>query len=724
MTSITTCVLYHPARPVHCLRRALVALDRATKHRHVVEVIVQGPLQNDVQLPKAAALPHVSLQYFFNDRNMGSAMPMRASIQRFLGTDHAYWAKCDDDMSFAPMAWDRAIEALETEERHKQYKCGCAMIAVPAHMWSGRPRIFYREKRIGAVPTLKWRIDSYVERTGSDQLRWEVCDFADHGCTVFNRAVFEDGCLPDARLFTGGIDFDLCLEMLARGYKSILVTQPRSNHHHGECKPYRYGVVRYDAESTQSSGRILQEKWGVEIELLTRYQGDAHFAKHPGRESEFDVHKREMKLAQADASKPMTKPSGNSDVSRVGLWDHKYKTYQGERKLYGDPHTASMAAKFFNDEGVRLVEDWGCGYGGFKTFLRHDQVYVGVDGSETPFRDVEADLTHYGTVADGILLRHVLDHNTEWRSILANACASFRKKLVVILFTPFSDETKRINAHPSAVAGVRIPDIAFSKKELLDALPSHVKWELETVETRSAHGREHVLFITRAEPNKERVVRALQDGESALSADWHRSVVIGNEGWDEGQSHLEFLQKQGLCSQSRVLDVGCGPLRTGIPLIRHLAAGCYVGIDNEPLLVAAAIEHELADIELQKKQPIIRFVDDFDVTAWCAEKFDMAWAYSVLTHLTHAGIEQCLRKVMPLLVDGGVFFASMNLASETVIGPEHPWRREILRTRYTKDDINKIADAVGCRCERVSGPLTEAWKDKNLQNIFAFTRNV
>jgi SAM-dependent methyltransferase/GT2 family glycosyltransferase len=272
--AVTTCVLHHPLRPVDCLDRALRSLDKATKREHHVEVIVQGPLMEGVQLPDPKSFEHIQLVYFHNKQNLGNALPLNHSEQRFLKTDHMWWAKCDDDMSFPSGGWDNAIDAILAEDKKGEFKCGCAFLAVPMPMWSARPRNFSRQKRTGGLPpTLQWEERGYANRNNNSRPRYIVCDFADHGCTVFRRSVFEDGCAAESRLFTGGVDFDMCFQMLDKGYKSIFVTDPRSAHHHDRCKPFKYGVIRYDPKQTNRSGQILLEKWGVEIEFLTKFQG-------------------------------------------------------------------------------------------------------------------------------------------------------------------------------------------------------------------------------------------------------------------------------------------------------------------------------------------------------------------------------------------------------------------------------------------------------------------
>ena len=46
-----------------------------------------------------------------------------------------------------------------------------------------------------------------------------------------------------------------------------------------------------------------------------------------------------------------------------------------------------------------------------------------------------------------------------------------------------------------------------------------------------------------------------------------------------GRLQLMALLNQGLCPESKVLDIGCGCLRTAYWLIRFLDADCYCGIE-------------------------------------------------------------------------------------------------------------------------------------------------
>jgi hypothetical protein len=184
-------------------------------------------------------------------------------------------------------------------------------------------------------------------------------------------------------------------------------------------------------------------------------------------------------------------------MSNVGKWDGWYGGLDPKAPgafRYGDTVTYLMAAAFFAD--VSEVEDWGCGAGGFKRFYRGK--YIGVDGSKTPFADKIVDLCKYESSVDGVLLRHVLEHNYGWEHVLDGALASFKRKLCLVLFTPFSETTKEI-AHNRA-HGIDVPDLSFSREDIQQRITcvTDARFELfADIPTATGYGVEHVYFVWR-----------------------------------------------------------------------------------------------------------------------------------------------------------------------------------------------------------------------------------
>src|SRR5262249_5738702 len=91
---------------------------------------------------------------------------------------------------------------------------------------------------------------------------------------------------------------------------------------------------------------------------------------------------------------------------------------------------------------------------------------------------------------DCIFMRHVLEHNADWRIVLGNALASFRRRMVLVVFTPFARETHEIATRYG------IPDIAFRKEQIVACFDG-LDWHEESLATDSEHLREHVFYLER-----------------------------------------------------------------------------------------------------------------------------------------------------------------------------------------------------------------------------------
>jgi len=143
-----------------------------------------------------------------------------------------------------------------------------------------------------------------------------------------------------------------------------------------------------------------------------------------------------------------------------------------QHPMYATEDTYILAAEWLRN--CATVADWGGGSGFFQTFLPRQVAYTLVDGTMQHTDQVLADLTTYHAPSEGILIRHVLDINAEWLTILRNAIQAFQKRLVVITYTPSAGETTRIrNKSGWPIHHFRPSDIAdemgsyFVKTELV-----------------------------------------------------------------------------------------------------------------------------------------------------------------------------------------------------------------------------------------------------------------
>lgn len=156
---------------------------------------------------------------------------------------------------------------------------------------------------------------------------------------------------------------------------------------------------------------------------------------------------------------------------------------------YGDTLSYEIAAEFLHD--CLTIADWGCGKGFFRTRVLADR-YVGIDGTITPFTDVVADLSNYIHQVEGILLRHVLEHNVDWQKVLLNAVNSATYKLCIILFTPLSDTTRQI----AWTDGLEVPDISFYLPDIMAYLEDF-EVTYSTFTSATQYGEETVIKAVR-----------------------------------------------------------------------------------------------------------------------------------------------------------------------------------------------------------------------------------
>ena len=182
-------------------------------------------------------------------------------------------------------------------------------------------------------------------------------------------------------------------------------------------------------------------------------------------------------------------------MSNVGKWDEFYKDLK-EPDHYIDTVSYYQGADFL--VGCDTVEDWGCGKGWFQKVAQGKSYQVvGVDGSQTPFADKIADLTKYTTEVDGIFMRHVAEHNYEWKKVLQNLFDSFTKKAFVAFYTPMnttSDEAVLMN---HSAGWDDVPEISLPVSVIEDMLQASGVKEYKSTTSKSscAYGEETLYFL-------------------------------------------------------------------------------------------------------------------------------------------------------------------------------------------------------------------------------------
>lgn len=123
---------------------------------------------------------------------------------------------------------------------------------------------------------------------------------------------------------------------------------------------------------------------------------------------------------------------------------------------------------------------------------------------------------------------------------------------------------------------------------------------------------------------------------------------------------FQFLLDQGLQKTDKLMDIGCGTLRGGIPMIQYLNKGNYYGMDVRDQVLDEG-RKEIKTAKLEDKEPNLISFDHFSEVSLDV-KFNMMFAFSVLIHLEDKIAESCFQFVGKSLVKGGVFCANVNLA--------------------------------------------------------------
>lgn len=146
---------------------------------------------------------------------------------------------------------------------------------------------------------------------------------------------------------------------------------------------------------------------------------------------------------------------------------------------------------------------------------------------------------------------------------------------------------------------------------------------------------------------------------------------------------IAFLKGRGLAPAHYLLDIGCGTLRGGVPLIEYLEEGHYYGIETRENVLQEG-RRELAQAGLETKNPVLIVESDI-ARVQIEQQFDYAWAFSVLFHMTDEIVEDCIALVSRALKPGGVFYANVNIGE----APAGNWQGfpVVYRSRGHYDDL-------------------------------------
>jgi SAM-dependent methyltransferase len=146
-------------------------------------------------------------------------------------------------------------------------------------------------------------------------------------------------------------------------------------------------------------------------------------------------------------------------------------------------------------------------------------------------------------------------------------------------------------------------------------------------------------------------------------AERHALVGPGHLWKEKRDWQMGFLLKRGLTPSDHFLDVGCGTLRGGIPIIEYLDAGNYTGFDVRDVAIDEAHKELASYPELAAKNARLILSTGFD-TLPVLGPIDVAWSFSVLIHMEDHISSACLVYLGQNLRPGGVYYGNVNVGDE------------------------------------------------------------
>jgi hypothetical protein len=115
-----------------------------------------------------------------------------------------------------------------------------------------------------------------------------------------------------------------------------------------------------------------------------------------------------------------------------------------------------------------------------------------------------------------------------------------------------------------------------------------------------------------------------------------------------------------LLRHHRFLDIGCGTLRGGIPIIEYLEPGHYTGLEVRPHVLEEARKELALHPAAAAKCPNLVLSEGFPALPDLGP-IDQAWGFSVLIHMADPIARDCFAYAGRVLSQRGVFHANVHI---------------------------------------------------------------
>jgi len=202
--------------------------------------------------------------------------------------------------------------------------------------------------------------------------------------------------------------------------------------------------------------------------------------------------------------------------------------------------------------------------------------------------------------------------------------------------------------------------------------------------------------------------------ELDLGAENEAEALVGPPGQWRGKRDLQlkFLQQFELAENDKFLDLGCGSMRAGLPLIEFLNEGHYTGVDIDPDCISTS-QKLILDFNLNHKSPRLLLSRSFGLEEIGElERFDFIWIFQVLIHLTHDHVECALRSVSTFLTRQGRAYASVALNDNLrTLNLQGKWRHYSYNNAplsYYKENASKV----GLKVQEIGSFDADGWTEE------------
>lgn len=166
------------------------------------------------------------------------------------------------------------------------------------------------------------------------------------------------------------------------------------------------------------------------------------------------------------------------------------------------------------------------------------------------------------------------------------------------------------------------------------------------------------------------------------------------------QWQFEWVRNHGLSREDTLVDVGCGVLRGGVPIIRYLEPEKYYGLDISERTLSVARDR-LREHGLQHKRPHLIKNDDLQFQELDGVKADFVLCQSVWTHIPPEYMEEFFENIGKVLNDEGVVLATYYEGSGSTPETHDDPNRSEIDWFYPWSWLSEQADENGLEIERL-----------------------